>query len=87
MTAQAGAFSLTRTALHRMHYDRQALALAGERPPIGECGRASFLECLSIDEMAFEIEVIVDVGVETGELLTALHAWEPLHGPLASEYN
>lgn len=44
-------------------------SLAGERLPLGQCGRSAFLEGLAIDKMAFEIEVIVDVGVDTGELL------------------
>ena len=43
--------------------------LAGERLPFGQCGRASFLECLSIDELAFEGEVIVDVRMHAGERL------------------
>jgi hypothetical protein len=37
--------------------------------PLGQRDRAAFLEGLAINEMAFEIEVVVDVGVDAGELL------------------
>ena len=39
---------------------------------------------LSVDEVAFEVEVIVDVGVDGGALLQALHLPEPQHRPLSS---
>ena len=43
--------------------------LARDRLPLGQCGRAAFLVSLSIDEMTFEGEKIVDVGMDRGELL------------------
>jgi hypothetical protein len=42
--------------------------MGDERLPRDQCGRASFLECPSIDEVAFQAEVIVDVRVDRGEL-------------------
>ena len=41
----------------------------GELPPLGKRRGAALLVGLAIDEMAFEIEVIVDVGMDRGELL------------------
>ncbi|QJU58369.1 hypothetical protein HL653_11825 [Sphingomonas sp. AP4-R1] len=39
---------------------------------------------MAIDEVAFEIEVVVHVDVGRGELLQARHSPEPKHGALAS---
>ena len=36
--------------------------------PLGQCSRSPLFECLRIDEMAFEFEVIADTGVDRGEL-------------------
>jgi hypothetical protein len=47
----------------------QHLLTAGAAALPGLCGRAAFLMGLAIYEMAFEIEVIVDVGMDRGELL------------------
>ena len=44
-------------------------SLARDHLPLGQRGRAAFLEGLAINEMAFEIEVVVDVGVDGSELL------------------
>ena len=52
--------------------------------PLGQSGRAAGLVGLSVDEVAFEVEVVVDVGVDRGELLHALHLSEPEHRPLSS---
>ena len=57
----------------------QAMALQ-----LGQCGRAAFLVGLSIDEVAFLVEVVVDVGMDRGELLQGLHSPEPEHRALAS---
>ena len=32
--------------------------------PLGQCGRAAGLVSLSVDQVAFEVEVVVDVGVD-----------------------
>ena len=37
--------------------------------PLGQGGRAAGLVGLSVDEVAFEVEVVVDVGMDRGELL------------------
>jgi hypothetical protein len=37
---------------------------AREGLPLGQGGRASFLECLSVDEVAFQAEVIVDACMD-----------------------
>ena len=47
----------------------EGMALAGEDLPLCQGGRAAFLVGLAINEVAFEIEVVVDVGVHRGELL------------------
>lgn len=39
------------------------------RPPLGQCGRAAFFVSLSIGEVAFLVEVVVDVSKDRGELL------------------
>ena len=45
--------------------------------PLGQRGRTEHLVGRSIDEVAFGIEVIVDVGVDRCELLQRLHLPEP----------
>jgi hypothetical protein len=42
------------------------------------------LEGVSVDEVAFGVEMVVDVGVNTGELLQARHSSEPQHRSLSS---
>lgn len=37
--------------------------------PLGPCGGAALLEGLAVDEMAFELEVIVQAGMNRGEFL------------------
>ncbi len=41
--------------------------LASGRLPFSQGGRAEFVESLAVDEMAFEAEMIADVGVDGGE--------------------
>jgi hypothetical protein len=43
--------------------------LARDNLPLCPGGRASFLVGLAVDEVAFEAEVVVEVGVDGGELL------------------
>jgi hypothetical protein len=49
------------------------MALMGELQtddlPLGQCGRTTLLVGLAIDEVTFGIEVVVDIGVNRGELL------------------
>ena len=52
--------------------------------PLGQSSRAAGLVSLSVDEVAFEVKVVVDVGVYRGELLQALHLPEPEHRSLSS---
>jgi hypothetical protein len=58
--------------------------LTGERLPLDQSGRASFLVRLSIYEMSFLVEVVVDAAVHRGELLQGLHPSEAQHGSLPS---
>ena len=37
--------------------------------PLGQCGRATFAVVLSINEVAFGIEMVVQGGMDRGELL------------------
>ena len=53
-----------RTRLHTMQFGLWDEALAGERLPLRQGIGAALLECLTIDEMAFEIKMVVDVGVD-----------------------
>ena len=55
-----------------------------EAAPLGQGGRAERFVGRSIDEVAFGIEVIVDVGMDGGELLQRLHSSESQHCPLSS---
>ena len=57
--------------------------LACDQPPLCQCSRASFLVGLSINEVAFEIEVVVDIGMGRGELLKRLHLPQSDHRPLS----
>lgn len=41
--------------------------------PLSQCGRAAGLVCLAIDEVALQVEVVVDVGMDRGELLKRFH--------------
>ena len=50
-----------------------------ELTPFGQGGRAVFLEFFTAVEMAFEIEVVVDGGLNGGELLKTSHRPEPVH--------
>ena len=45
------------------------IRLGGELSLLGEGGRAVEFEGLAIDEVTFGVEVIVDAGVDRGELL------------------
>lgn len=53
--------------------------LAGELLPLRKCGGATLVVGLVVDKMAFVIEVVVDVGLDGGELLQRLHLPEPQH--------
>jgi len=52
---------------------------ASERLPLRQSGGAAFVVSVPVDEMAFQGEVVVDVGVDRGELLQCLHPSEPQH--------
>lgn len=68
-----------------MHAIRALTAgLGNEVLPLDQGGRASLLERWSIDEVAFGIEMIVDIGVEGSELLQCLRLSESQHRPLSS---
>ena len=43
--------------------------LAGDQTPFGKRRGAALFECLTINDVAFEIKMIVDVGMDRGELL------------------
>ena len=51
---------------------------------MGQGGRAALLVSLSVNEMAFEREVVVKRGVDRGKLLQVLQLPEPQHRPFAS---
>ena len=66
---QAGAVSLIATCLRLAHEGRKTPTSGGERLPLGQRGRASDLVSLTIDEVAFLIEVVVKTGMDRDELL------------------
>ena len=60
-------------------------ALAGKKlPPLRKCGGAVLLEILSVVEMTFLVEVIVDRAVDVCELLQTSHLAEALHCSFSS---
>ncbi len=59
-------------------------SLAHEVLSLSQCGLAAVLEGLAIDEVAFEIEVVVDVAVDRGKLLQRLHPPEAQHRAFSS---
>ncbi len=50
--------------------------------PLGKSGSACRLEGVPAGERSFLVEVIVDPGMDGGELLQTWHAPEPLYGAL-----
>ena len=58
--------------------------LARNHPPLGQGSRAAFFVGLSINEMAFKVEVVVNIGMDRGELLKRLHSSESQRRPLPS---
>jgi hypothetical protein len=52
-----------------MHFGLLASGLTSQGIATRQCGRALFLECLSVDELAFQAAVIVDARTRAGELL------------------
>ena len=56
--------------------------LVCERLPHRLVGEAASLEDLAIDQVAFETEVVGDVGVDRCKLLDRLHLSESEHSPL-----
>tara|TARA_B100000809_G_scaffold160092_1_gene157460 strand:+ start:140 stop:529 length:390 start_codon:yes stop_codon:yes gene_type:complete len=61
-----------------------ARLLGCQLPPLGQCRGAVLLEDFAAVEMAFQIEVVVDRGVDGDELLQSLHLPEFGHRSLSS---
>lgn len=62
---------------------RQIDLSGSDAPPLGQCGGAAFLVELTAGEVAFEDEVIADVGMDGGEFLQGFHPAKPEHRSLA----
>jgi hypothetical protein len=73
-----------RTRLHLAHRTPEHATLTGERLPFDQCGQAAFPVSLSIDEMAFLAEMVVERSMDGGEFLQGLHLPEPQHRPFSS---
>jgi len=58
--------------------------LGGKLPPFGQRDLPVLLEPVAVVEVSFEIEVIVDGGMDGGELLQTSHSSKPKHGPFSS---
>ncbi len=69
MMHPVGAVSLMRTRLCRMELPLRLRFSGHDQLPLSQCGRAAFLVGLAIDEVAFQVKVVVDIGVDGGELL------------------
>ena len=79
-----GGVSPTQIRLHWPESGQGRRALCGEHFPLGQGGRALGFVCLSADEVAVLVEVVVESGVDGAELLQRLHLPEPHHGPFSS---
>lgn len=66
---RTGAVSLTRTALHTMREAVEHARSACEAVPLRQSSGASGLVGVAVDQVAFKVEVVVDVGVDGSELL------------------
>ena len=68
--------------------DANRSPLGGLIPEVGRIrrrgGGATLLVGVSVDEVAFEGEMIMQRGVDRCEFLQRLHLTKPQHGPLAS---
>ena len=53
----------------RWSSDFDVFRSGGNLTPVGMRRSAALLECFPVDEMAFQVEVAVDAGVDRGELL------------------
>lgn len=66
--AVRGAVSPMRAGLRTMWF-RQGRASGGEVLPLGLCGCTPKLGCLTVDEVAFEVEIVAGAGVDGREFL------------------
>ena len=83
-TIHPGAVSLTGVVSARRGLPARRASSAHDVAPLGQCGRATFAVGLTVDEVTFLVEVVVDLGVDGAELLERLHPSEPEHCPLSS---
>jgi len=79
-----GAVSRMVTCLRLARLGKPGNLSGHEILPLRQRGGAAFLVCLSINEVAFGVEVIVQAGVNGSEFLQRLHLPEPQHRPLPS---
>ena len=52
--------------------------------PLGKGGGSARFEMLAFQEVAIEIEVVADIGMDGGEFLQVAHAAKTHHRPLSS---
>ena len=68
-----------------LRFPYPTMASGGKKAaPLGESGGAGQLVVVAVLEMALRGEVVVDRGMDGGELLQCSHPPEPQHRPLAS---
>ena len=70
--------------LRLMRLPRIERGSGSKRPPLGEGGRAAGLISLTIDKIAFVVEMVVDRVVDGLEFLECLYSAKPQHRPLSS---
>ena len=59
-----GSLSLTATRLRLAEPPLPRQTSGHKHLPLGQCGRAAGLVGLAVDQVAFEVEVVVDVGMD-----------------------
>lgn len=65
-------------------FGRRWQSSGGQRLPLSQGNRATFFVGLAVDEVAFQIEMVVDIRMNGGEFLHRLHLPKPQHCPVLS---
>jgi len=63
-TMSFGAVSLTATCLQMGSFRKIGHNSGNEGAPLGQCGRAAFFVSLTVGEVAFLIEMVVERGLD-----------------------
>ena len=83
-TKKSGAVRLIATRLRLAHDAPNRGLSGGKRLPLGQGSRAAYFVSLTIDEVSFLVEMVVQRGVDRSEFLQRLHPSKPQHRPFSS---